>query len=123
MDEGSWVCLHEPSHGFEMVTSLLYAGRMLYVAGIPGASSSWEQTWRDGYGLQKGGDGSSGVWKGGGLDTLNATQYTIARMSLSPAKFNGKYETWGVGDGDGDKAVSVGFVVVWRRSDYWQGGF
>lgn len=105
MDEGSWACLHEPDHGFEMVTSLLYAGRMLYVAGIPDTASSWEQTWRDGYGLQK--SGSSGVWKRDGLDTLNATQYTIARMSLSPGKFNGKYETWGIGDGDEDKDKMV----------------
>ena len=94
MDEGTWACLYEPSHAFKVVTSLLYTGRMLYVAGIPDESSSWAQTWRDGYGRQKGRKGG-GEGGDGSTSDLNATQYTIARMNQSPAKFYGRYQTWG----------------------------
>lgn len=96
VDEGSWACLHETSHGFSVVTSLLYTGSMLYVAGVPDEASSWTETWRAGYGyaVDSGSDGGGGA--------VNATRYTIARMSQSPMRFRGKYETWGEGEGEGD---------------------
>lgn len=101
MDEGSWACLHETSHGFSVVTSLLYTGSMLYVAGVPDEDSSWAETWRAGYGYAvESGSGSGSGSSGGGA--VNATRYTIARMSQSPMRFHGKYEKWGEGDGADD---------------------
>lgn len=95
MDKRSWACLHETSHGFSVVTSLLYTGSMLYVAGVPDDASSWAETWRDGYAAGGGG--------GGAARPLNATRYTIARMSQSPTRFHGKYETWGEAAGEGGR--------------------
>lgn len=93
VDKRSWACLHETSHGFSVVTSLLYTGSMLYVAGVPDDASSWAETWRDGYSVGAGGGGGGG----GAGEAPNATRYTIARMSQSPTRFHGKYETWGGG--------------------------
>lgn len=103
VDKRSWACLHETSHGFSVVTSLLYTGSMLYVAGVPDDASSWAKTWRDGYavGGGGGGGGEGGGGGGGAARAANATRYTIARMSQSPTRFHGKYETWGEGDGGG----------------------
>ncbi|CAM9750655.1 unnamed protein product, partial [Ectocarpus sp. 13 AM-2016] len=103
MDEGSWACLHETSHGFSVVTSLLYTGSMLYVAGVPDEDSSWAETWRAGYGyaVERGSDSGSGSDSSAG-GAVNATRYTIARMSQSPTRFHGKYEKWGEGDGVDD---------------------
>lgn len=101
MDKGSWACLHEASHGFSVVTSLLYTKNMLYVAGVPTEESSWAETWRDGY-TAAGGGGGGGAGAEGGAAQANATKYTIARMSRSPTRFHGKYERWGEeGDDDG----------------------
>lgn len=126
VDEGSWACLHETSHGFSVVTSLLYTGSMLYVAGVPADSSSWAETWRDGYFV--GGGGAAGA------QAANATRYTIARMSQSPTRFHGKYETWGEAARDDEaKAVEVrtgmllgdeggrggGSWPGWRQSDMY----
>lgn len=106
MDEGSWACLYEKSHGFSVVTSLLYTSNMLYVAGVADEASSWAETWRAGYAFDGVGEGTGA---GGGAET-NATKYTIARMSQSPTRFHGKYETWGEGNddkGEEEEAVEV----------------
>ncbi|CAM9802571.1 unnamed protein product, partial [Scytosiphon promiscuus] len=106
VDEGSWACLHEASHGFSVVTSLLYTSNMLYVAGVADEASSWAETWRAGYAFDGGAGGGDA---GAAAAETNATKYTIARMSQSPTRFHGKYETWGEGDDDmGQEAVETG---------------
>lgn len=97
VDEGSWACLYEPSHSFSTVTSLLFTASVLYVAGVPDESSSWAQTWRDGYAAQH----VLGGEEVGEQAALNATGYTVARMSQSPTRFQGKYESWGDSSSDG----------------------
>lgn len=110
VEQKSWACLHEISHSFSAVTSILYRGGMLYVAGVPDERSSWSQTWWEGYapsrrqgvGVGEAGEGVEGEGGGEGGGERNATKYTIARMSQSPAKFHGKYDTWKTGDGSGE---------------------
>jgi hypothetical protein len=70
-----WDCLREPRHSFSLITSLLYKGDMLYVAGIPSNISTWDHSRPD--------------------------VYTVARMGQSSAVFGGKYQGWGSGSGGG----------------------
>lgn len=106
MDELAWACLHEPQHSFALITSLLYTGEMLYVAGVPDASSSWRRDRQQRHRARAGDDAGGGA--GTGQQATNATTYTIARMSQSPASFRGKYESWGDVGGDSDKGEGSG---------------